>query len=494
MNALTKILTVIVVIFSISYCGFSEEWKNPKANIPPLAKPQRRSAGEGVPPLPLPATPIRRSEKKRQPSPPALIGMINFSDLSNKFPTTQIDIERLMSYSNIKLNIKYKFQSTNLDKFSFSPRELPILYITGWTALPDFSKNTINSIRRYIYDGGTVVFHAQCGRKEFRNSAVKEIRKIFPDRKLAPIDTDNYIYHSFFNIEQMRVREDDKDFKSIPPYLEVVFVGCRAGIIYSPIDLNCGWDVAKNPIQGGILYHQDDALCLGVNIITSCLANFQYAQSFGTEKIYHQQSEKSRDQLVIAQIAHDGDFDPCPASLPNLMKNIQKNTTLNVQFKREIIQIDNIDIFKHPVIYMTGLRDFALKENEIKQLRSYLKSGGMLLAESCIGNVAFDFAFKREIKKIFGEDLEELSSDSPLFQMPYNIKSVEYSKIAKVQDPLIQRPKILGMKYDGQLCVIYSQYGLSSGWEDLGFAYNNGIESQDAIRLGINILSFCLTH
>src|SRR3990172_4285174 len=41
---------------------------------PPPAKPQQRTGGESFPPLPLPATPLRRSEKKRPPSPPALVG------------------------------------------------------------------------------------------------------------------------------------------------------------------------------------------------------------------------------------------------------------------------------------------------------------------------------------------------------------------------------------------------------------------------------------
>ena len=41
---------------------------------PPQAKPQHQTGGESFPPLPLPATPLRRSEKKRPPSPPALIG------------------------------------------------------------------------------------------------------------------------------------------------------------------------------------------------------------------------------------------------------------------------------------------------------------------------------------------------------------------------------------------------------------------------------------
>lgn len=45
----------------------------------------------------------------------------------------------------------------------------------------------------------------------------------------------------------------------------------------APIDLNCGWDVEAHPIEGGLLYHQNDALKLGVNIITTALANQQYA-------------------------------------------------------------------------------------------------------------------------------------------------------------------------------------------------------------------------
>src|SRR5208282_97225 len=41
---------------------------------PPAAKPQNRTGGESFPPLPLPATPLRRTEKKRPPAPPSLAG------------------------------------------------------------------------------------------------------------------------------------------------------------------------------------------------------------------------------------------------------------------------------------------------------------------------------------------------------------------------------------------------------------------------------------
>ena len=70
-------LAFVLVVLAVAWpC---RAWENPKANRPPRAKPHRRSGGESFPPLPLPATPLRRSERKRQPAPPALVGMINFS-------------------------------------------------------------------------------------------------------------------------------------------------------------------------------------------------------------------------------------------------------------------------------------------------------------------------------------------------------------------------------------------------------------------------------
>ena len=45
---------------------------------PRRAAPQRRKGGESFPPLPLPATPLRRTEKKRPPAPPALVGKVQY--------------------------------------------------------------------------------------------------------------------------------------------------------------------------------------------------------------------------------------------------------------------------------------------------------------------------------------------------------------------------------------------------------------------------------
>jgi hypothetical protein len=482
-------------------------WDNPKAHKPPRAKPQRRTAAEGIAPLPLPATPLRRSEKKRQPAPPALVGMINFSESRFRLvggkrvresimPTTQIDIERLMRFANHRLNIRYRYVRTDLEKFSWDPREMPLLYLTGWTPMPKLSETMIERLRRYLYDGGTLVLHAQCGRQEFVQTARREVARLLPDRQLAPVDTDSPLFNACFKITRMRFRKDAKPFKAIPPYLEAVYLGCRPALIFSPIDLNCGWDVVNHPIKGGILYHQNDACRLGANIITTTLANFQYARAWGVRKIYHQQGDKTRDQLVIAQIAHNGDWDPTPHALPNLMKYVDKNTTLNVQFKREVLDsLADKNLFQHPVLYITGLRDFELGDDEVVRLRHYLRSGGVLIGDAAAGRIAFDAAFRREIKRVLPDrKLKVLPTDAPIYQMPFGIRAVDYAPLVKAQEPVLNSPTLEGIEIDGQLAVIYSKYALATGWEQLGFAYNRGYADADALRLGVDVFAYAMTH
>ncbi len=495
-------LVLFGVLIGISW---GEQFENPKVK-PPIARPHRRAAAESLPPLPLPATPLRRSERKRQPAPPALVGLINFSQTRFKivdgkrekvksFPTTQVDIEQMMRFANSRLKIRYRYMNTSFEKFSFDPTELPLLYITGWTPMPKLSDEIIAKLRRYLYDGGTLVLHAQCGRAEFYESAKENVMRIFPKRKLAMLDTDSPLFRAYMPLDRVRIRKDDKPLLHSPPLLRAVYLGCRPAIILSEIDLNCSWDVVKKPIQGGTLYHRDDGLILGANIITATLANFQYARAWGREKLYPEQNEKSRDQLVIAQVTHGGDWDPTPHALPNLMKYIQTQTTLNVQFKRCIVDLSDVDVFQYPVLYMTGLRDFKLTKGQVGRLRTYLNSGGMLLADSAAGKKAFDTAFRREIKRVLPKkELEVLSADSPIYQMPFKIKTVDYTELIKAQDPKLNTPRLMGIVIDGQLGVIYSPESFACGWEQLGFAYNRGYSDTDAIRLGVNILAYSMTH
>src|SRR5471030_1871800 len=66
---------LILAMLCPSYGASENDWFVPLGK-PPEAPPKRISGGEGVAPLPLPATPLRRTERKRQPTPPSLFGKV----------------------------------------------------------------------------------------------------------------------------------------------------------------------------------------------------------------------------------------------------------------------------------------------------------------------------------------------------------------------------------------------------------------------------------
>ncbi len=492
-----------VVLSLMVLCGdlpAADEWQNPKANIPPKAVPQRRNAGEGFPPLPLPATPLRRSERKREPSPPALVGNVTFSSIAAKkaglnWQTTIIDLEQWVNFTNDRLQQRYRFVNTDFGKFSYDPTELPILYFTGWKKLPEFDAGTIHRLRQYLLDGGTWVVHSNCGRPEFNSSFRQEVRRMFPDRELSPIPTDHPVYSSYYKITQMKVRNGKDAWRTVPPYLEVINIGTRAAVIFSPIDLSCGWDANANPIEGGILYDRNDALQLGSNIMTYCLAEYQYGRFFAHQKIYHQTDIATRDQLVLGQVVHNGDWDPTPHGLPNLLKTIDQSTTLNVQFKRMQVDPEKGDIFSYPVLYMAGLRKFQFNDVIRRRLRQYLDNGGILFVDCAVGNSEFDAAFREEIKHIYRDRaMKVMKDDHPLHRFVFDTTQVQLAPMARQMLGSALRPQLECIEVDGIITVLYSRLSLSAGWERLPRAYNLGYADEDALRLGVNALMYLVSH
>jgi len=499
-------LLVVSAVFSPPAVG--EQLRLPGHNLAPEARPHRRAGGESFPPLPLPATPLRRTERKRQPAPPALVAKLAYAPVRftiqagkriarRQWLNVTDDIRNLLRWSERVLHIpRYRHLELGWSKFSFDLQEIPILYITGHEPLPPLSDEQAAKLRRFVLDGGTIIANACCGDKRFARSFSQQIRKVFPDRQLAPLPADHPLWWCHFRIESVQYQKGiDKSFVSLP-YLEGINVGCRTAVFFAPIDLANGWYGQRPPKWAeGCWIVGEDARRIGYNLITYILANYEYGRAFATQKVLYQQNEPSRDEFVIAQVMHNGDWDPNPSALPNLLRFVQDNSTLQVQFKRAVVDLAQDEFFRYPVLYMVGHRQFTLGEQEVRNLRRYLENGGVLIAEACCGRKGFDRAFRQEIARVLPEArLEALPADHPLYSILFKISEVAYTPVLANELGRSGPPLLEGITHNGHLCVIYSRYALGNGWEGIDHPYSRGYESGDALRLGTNILLYAMTH
>ena len=470
---------------------------------PPQAKPQHRTGGEGFAPLPYPATPLRRSEKKRPPSPPPLIGKTSLGPIRwvtkdgkrtqyRDWMTDPADVITLLNWTAEKLRINYTATEADFAHFSFDPRELPALLFAGHNKF-SLTGDVRAKLARYVNDGGTILGDACCGWKDFAESFRREMEAIFPGRPLHKMLPEEPVYSSYYKLGQLTYKKGDGSTYTADPCLEGIDFGCRSGVIFSPCDLTCGWDGHEHPRGKRVVI--DQARQLGANMITYVLGSFQLGRFLSTTKVYYQSGEPSRDDFVFAQLVHEGDWDPDPSAVHNLLKFARDNSTLEVKFKRENVSLRDPKAVKYPLLYMTGHREFAWSADEAAVLRRYLKAGGILLADACCGRLAFDMAFRRELAKALPENkLERLAPDHPIYHAHYDIKQVEYTPRVHEDFGASSAPDLEGVTLDGRLAVLYSRFDLGNGWEQFPHPYSYGLKDQSALQIGANMLVYATTH
>jgi hypothetical protein len=471
---------------------------------PPPAKAQGRTGGESFPPLPLPATPLRRTEKKRPPAPPSLIGKMALGPTRYRIKdgervayrdwmTDPADLDSLLGWTNEKLGLHYGKTEADFDHFSFDPRELPAILLAGHNTftLPDEIRTRL---ARYVLDGGLILGDACCGWKDFDQSFRAVMQGLFPDRPLRRLPADDPVFSSYYKLGgTFHYQKADGSKYEAEPCLEGITIGCRTAVIHSPADLTCGWDGHDHP--RGLRVVIDQSRQIGANYVTCLLGSYQLGRFLSTTKVYHEADAPTRDDFVFAQIMHEGDWDPDPSAVYNLLKHVRENSTLAIKFKKVAVKLTDPAAMSYPLLYITGHDDFRWSKAEAEWLGRYLQAGGMLLGDACCGRLAFDAAFRRELARaIPGAKLERLAADHPVYHAHTDITTVGYTPRVAEDFGSSSAPSLEGLTIDGRLAVVYSRFDLGNGWEQFPHPYAYGYADADALAIGANVIVTAVTH
>jgi hypothetical protein len=166
---------LLILVLSQSVRAASESDYFVPLGKPPDAPPKRISGGEGVAPLPLPATPLRRSERHRQPTPPSLFGKVIWGEQGSfTYPgatnSTQIsdwnlcpaDLQHLFGKVQGQLGLQYGYDEVSLPTFAGDPDKMAVLFFSGVRTLK-LDDASLAKLRAYVLRGGMLCFDSIAG-------------------------------------------------------------------------------------------------------------------------------------------------------------------------------------------------------------------------------------------------------------------------------------------------------------------------------------------
>ncbi|MCX7703873.1 MAG: DUF4159 domain-containing protein [Planctomycetota bacterium] len=471
---------------------------------PPQGTPERRKGGEAFPPLPLPATPLRRTEKKRQPAPPVLVARLIHGNLRTvtyegkeyKFwdwDTNPGAVKRLLKIAKEQLGVEYTETSISFERFDSDPAKNPILVVTGHMPL-SFKDDEIEKLRKFTLAGGYVIFETCCGVQEFYDSAKEVVKKMFPDRKIVRLGSDHPLFRSHFPITSVTYNFDGKRHTvKEPPYVEGVDIGCRTAVFIFKYGILNGWDRFHDP--GAKDFEYEDADQLGINLLAYALSYYALGRFIAQERVFFEEAKSEEGAFIFAQLVYEGNWDPNPTATLNLLASLKTASPALTHFKRVQVDLKKTDISRYPFLFLTGHDEFSFSKEEVEKLRNHIVSGGFLIADSCCARDGFTKSFISLIKTMFPDsELKHLPAEHPVYSSKFKIERISYTNESeKVKKDLPPLP-LYGVEVNGVTRILFCPFSLGNGWEKERHPFTLGISPEDSIKLGVNIVTYCLTH
>lgn len=199
--------------------------------------------------------------------------------------------------------------------------------------------------------------------------------------------------------------------------------------------------------------------------------------------------EPGKFTLARLHYGGGGDWYANPSSIPNLMKYIAENSSIKTAKKEARVKISDENLFRYPVLYMTGHGNVRFSDSEALRLRQYLTSGGFLFADD---NYGMNISFRRQMKKVFPDkDLVELPFSHGIFDIHFRFPN----GLPKIHEHDGKPPQAFGIFHEGRLVVFFTyESDLGDGWEDKSVHNDPAEKRTAALQMGTNVIVWALTN
>ncbi|HEX9725977.1 MAG TPA: DUF4159 domain-containing protein [Vicinamibacteria bacterium] len=190
-----------------------------------------------------------------------------------------------------------------------------------------------------------------------------------------------------------------------------------------------------------------------------------------------------------ARWAHD-----YPRADRHLSRIIAELTTIKVhQDGTNVFELDDPDLFKHPIAYVSEPGFWTMSDEQAQNVRSYLLRGGFLIFDD-FENEQWD-NFEAQIMRALPEyRLIELDISHPIFHSFFDLKTIYFPH------PLVPvTPSYFGIFEDNDpskrmMVIVNYNNDIAEYWEWSDRAYFPIDITNEAYKLGVNYVVYAMTH
>ncbi len=190
-------------------------------------------------------------------------------------------------------------------------------------------------------------------------------------------------------------------------------------------------------------------------------------------------------KIAVLKYGGGGDWYANPTALPNLIAFCNNNISTTIEPKPETVAVGDAAIFQYPFIHMTGHGNVFFSDEEAKNLRNYLLSGGFLHIDDNYGMRPY---LEEALKKVFpNKTLEELPASHPIFNQKFTFNN----GLPKIHEHDGKRPQAFGITHNGRLLLLFTyESDLGDGWENPEIHNDPEEVRLKALQMGANIIQY----
>jgi len=375
----------------------------------------------------------------------------------------------------------------------------PILYMNGHGA-PKLSAKQIEMLRRYVEEGGFIFAEACCGDKAFADGFTALMEKVFKESPLVPMRADHPIWSAHMPLDPTEFiagREPKQQVQCIER-------GCKTVVVFTPQPLAGFWEEIRFMPESNLppTTRGELAYRFAGNVIAYATGLEMPKPRLTKVELTDRSEDKgvSRYMLKLAQLKHDGDWHPAPMAMHNLAAYLLEQFKLDVARSKEEVRPSDSNLMQYKFMYMHGRREFTMEDEELKNIRNNLHTGGMLFADACCGSKEFDRAFRSFAAKLYpGKKLERIPLDDVLYSEKLSGKAItsvkcrrekaDGSATAEYEE---MPPELEGVKIDNRWVIIYSKYDIGCALEKNKSSACKGHDPDSARILGAAAVLYSL--